>query len=385
MHQKDVWNFRPFRVFSIWICYCCDKGILLLVSVYNSSMEHHAFRYPHLASNIFDHLDNQSLVNCKEASRKFDTFFGNEKFFWLRIIHKYRGNFVEFKTTWNKTLKKSPVILVKELTLATHSFFEKNSSRFAKQWHPLFIPADQGLLQLYEHISEKSSDRNPEGGLQTRTALHLAAQEGHLEVCKFIMESTDDKNPRSDQGLTPFYMAAIFGHFEVCKFIMKYLEDKNPKIDNTYTPLHEAAKKGHLKICEMILDEIVDKNPTETRDGFTPLHAAAQEGHLEICKLIVKYLIDKNPKKNDGITPLHSAACKGQLEVCRFLIEEASEKNPQDIQGRTPLSYAMRFKQFKVCKFISNYLAKQDGQNSYGFRTRIQMKITFRVLQILGH
>ena len=370
---------------SIWFCYCCDKCILFLVSLYNSSMEDHAFRFPHLASNIFDQLDNQSLVNCKEVSRKLDNFFGNEKFFWLRIIHEYRGNFVEFKATWNKTLKKSPAILMKELSLATHNFFEKKSSRFAMQWHPLCIPADQGLLQLYKHISEKSSDRNPKYGLQNRTALHLAAQEGHLEVCKFIIESTDDKNPRSDEGITPFYLAATFGHFEVCKFIMKYIEDKNPKRDDTYTPLHEAAKKGHLKICKMILDEIVDKNPTETTEGFTPLHLAAFKGHLEICKLIVKYLIDKNPKRFDDITPLHWAAIKGQLEVCRFLIEVASEKNPRDNQGMTPLSYAMHYKQFKVCKFISKYLAKQEDQNSYGIRTRIQMKITFRVLKILGH
>ena len=371
--------------FSIWFCYCCDKGILFLVSVYNSSMEHHAFRFPHLASNIFDQLDNQSLVNCKEASRKLDNFFGNEKFFWLRIIHKYRGNFVEFKATWNKTLKKSPAILVKELTLATHNFFEKYSHRFAKQWHPLFIPADQGLLQLYKHISEKSSDKNVEGGLQTRTALHLAAQEGHLEVCKFIIESTDDKNPRTDKGITPLSLAVTFGHLEVCKLIMKYLEDKNPKRDDTYTALHVAAQNGHLKICKMILEEIVDKNPTETMTGFTPLHLAAIGGHLEICKLIVKYLIDKNPKRHDGVTPLHSAAFKGQLEVCRFLIEEATEKNPQDIQGSTPLSYAIRSNQYEVCKFISSYLANQHGQNSCDIRTWIQMKITFIVLKILGH
>ena len=67
--------------FLIRFCYCCDKCILFLVSLYNSSMEDHAFRFPHLASNFFDQLDNQSLVNCKEASRKLDNFFGNEKFF----------------------------------------------------------------------------------------------------------------------------------------------------------------------------------------------------------------------------------------------------------------------------------------------------------------
>ena len=150
-------------------------------------MEDHAFRFPHLASNIFDQLDNHSLVNCKEASRKLDNFFGSEKFFWLRIIHKYRGNFVEFKATWNKTLKKSPAILVKELTLATHNFFEKYSHRFAKQWHPLHIAAEQGLLEVCKYITRKTDDSNPRG-FENLTALQLAAQEGHIDVCKFIIE-----------------------------------------------------------------------------------------------------------------------------------------------------------------------------------------------------
>ena len=144
-------------------------------------MEQLALRFPHLASNIFKQLDNQSLVNCKETSQILENFYGNEKFFWLRIIHKYRGNFLQFKDTLNKTLKKSPIIHVKELALATHNFFMKNSSRFAKQWRPLHIAAEQGLLEVCKYISEKTDDRNPRG-FENLTALQLAAQEAGAPV-----------------------------------------------------------------------------------------------------------------------------------------------------------------------------------------------------------
>ena len=69
-----------------------------------------------------------SLFNCKEGSRKMTNFIVSEKFFWLSIIQKYRGNFVEFNDTWNKIIKKSSVNLVKELSQATYIFFTKSDS-----------------------------------------------------------------------------------------------------------------------------------------------------------------------------------------------------------------------------------------------------------------
>ena len=367
-----------------------DLVLLLLgsswfsVSVQNLIMEQLALRFPHLASNIFKQLDNQSLVNCKETSQILENFYGNEKFFWLRIIHKYRGNFVQFKDTWNKTLKKSPIIHVKELALATHNFFMKYSSRFAKQWHPLHIAVDLGLLEVCKYISEKTDDRNPRG-FENLTALQLAAQEGHIDVCKFIIEKVEDKNPRSNAGVTPLHIAAQRGHFEVCKFIMKCLDNKNPKDNNDMTPLHYAAYRGHLDICEMIVDDMVDKNPTATKSGLTPLHVAAKEGQLEVCKIIVKYLIDKNPKNRYGTTPLHLAVCYGHLEVCRFLIEEASNKNPQDRYGNTPLHHAMELNHLEISRLISSYLAKENSPNNGGIKKWMSMKLMSISLYLLGH
>ena len=158
------------------------------MSILNSSMENLSNRFPHLTSNILNEVSDQSLFNCKESSRKLNSFIAMEKFFWIRIIRNYRGNFVEFKESWNKTINKSSVYFVTELSQATYRFFAKKSSRFQKQWHPLFIVSDQECLQLFKRIFEKVDNKNPKG-YKGLSVLHLAAQEGCLNICKFILEN----------------------------------------------------------------------------------------------------------------------------------------------------------------------------------------------------
>ena len=131
--------------------------------IVNSSMEELSNRFPHLASNILIEINDESLFNCKESSREMNSFIVSEKFFWIRIIQNYRGNLVEFKESWKKTINKSSVDFVMELSQATYKFFAKISSRFEKQWHPLFIVVDQECLQLFKYIFEKVDKKKSKG------------------------------------------------------------------------------------------------------------------------------------------------------------------------------------------------------------------------------
>ena len=189
-------------------------------------MENLSNRFPHLSSNIFNELNDQSVFNCKESSRKINNFIGSEKFFWLRIIQKYRGNFVEFNDPWNKIIKKSSINFVKELSQAIYRFFTKRSSRFEIQWHPLYVVGDQGCLQLFKCVYEKIVDKNPKG-CSGSSVLHIAAQEGHLDICKFILENVGGKSFLDDIGFTPLYRAAGNGQVEACKLLLNYFGDKN--------------------------------------------------------------------------------------------------------------------------------------------------------------
>ena len=50
------------------------------------TMENLCERFPHLAENIFDQLDDESLNESKEISGEVLEFLENGKFFWIRII-----------------------------------------------------------------------------------------------------------------------------------------------------------------------------------------------------------------------------------------------------------------------------------------------------------
>ena len=44
-------------------------------------MEDQIFRFPHIAQQIFEQLDNESLANCREADRDWQYFINNENFY----------------------------------------------------------------------------------------------------------------------------------------------------------------------------------------------------------------------------------------------------------------------------------------------------------------
>ena len=47
-------------------------------------------RFPVVGVLILDKLDNQTLNRSKEASKDIAGFLENEKFYWIRIIQRYR-------------------------------------------------------------------------------------------------------------------------------------------------------------------------------------------------------------------------------------------------------------------------------------------------------
>ena len=294
-------------------------------------MEELSNRFPHLASNILNEINDQSLFNFKESSRDMNSFIVSEKFFWIRIIWNYRENLVAFKESWKKTINKSSVDFVMELSQATYRFFKKKSSRFKKQWHPLFIVGDQECLELYKLILEKVDNKNPKG-YKGLSVLHLAAQEGCLNTCKFILENKDTKIFLDDKGGTPLHRAAQFGQVEVCKLLLNHVEDKNIGNNAGITPLHYAAFIGHLEVCKVVMDVVADKNPRSTcHFGFTPLHAAAQKGHLEVCKLFIEKALEKNPRDNFGTTPVSSAIKNKHFEIASFLNKYLDPNDEQKV------------------------------------------------------
>ena len=340
----------------------------------STMMEVFCNRFPLVATNLLSLLDNTSLLNCKESNRELNNFIKNEKLVWLRIIRLYKGNIIGFEDSWKKTIEKNSVDNIKQLALATQIFF-KHERRCLNQWHPLFITAAEGSIELCKHVIEKTGEHNPSivkniplllvGGYATATGyttLHFAAEHGYLDVAKLIINRVVDKNPIDSQENTPLHFAARQDDTAVYKLFLNNTENKMPENIMGWTPCHYAAVKGKLKVFELMFEDLVDKNPPTTKGqhlGVTPLHLAAQEGHVSICRLILKYAIEKNPQKEDGVTPLHSAAYYGRLEACKVLIEVAHDKEPTMGGGITPADCAKRNNHEEVFKYLTEYLRKK--------------------------
>ena len=52
------------------------------------TLEDIAGRFPRLSENIFNELDDQSMVKCREVNETWKTTLDNQKTFWRRYIQK---------------------------------------------------------------------------------------------------------------------------------------------------------------------------------------------------------------------------------------------------------------------------------------------------------
>ena len=336
---------------------------------------------PHLAVAIFEEVDNRTFANCNIVSETWGSFIDMKKEKWLRIILKYAGNMTEFADHWKVLLRRTSVIVAKEIALPVEEFFFANPKRKDYQWSPFVIAADRGNLELYQHILCKLNQKDLAQVDQTK-ALEFATMSGHLGCCKFIIANITE-NQRLDMSMiTPLHWAARYGHLEVFKLLFENTANKNHQWSMGWSPLHEAAseghlnsiysaleedgalpidiaaKSGHLEICEYLIMNTVQKNPRNTMDGTTALHVAARFNQLEACNLIMKSVVDKNPDNLNGQTPLHLAANAGHLEICRLLIDGIVDKNPGPEWNLrwTPLGEAVSSGHLQVVKLIMNNL-----------------------------
>ena len=336
-------------------------------------------RFPLLVEMVFENLDDESLVKCKESSREINHHLQNQRFYWIRII-KTHGNFKEFADSWKKVVCKTPVETVKELALTVEEYWNFSDYpdfyRLGLQLHPLHVAADRGHLNLCQHIVEKTGDFNPASQPFEATALHFAAYQGHLEVYQFILDNVDDKNPvDANRRDGPFFLAVKNNQLKFCRVIIKTVEEKNPADKFGFTALHEAAANGYLEMCQLLIDNMTgDKNPGNFFGytngtlslGWTPLHCAAKHGHFEICQLIAQHLEDKNPRDVDGWTPLHVAAQNGHLEICWLIAQQLEDKNPRDVNGWTPLHRAAQYGHFEICRLIALPLEDKNPMTNAG-------------------
>ena len=275
-------------------------------------MEEVNLRFQHISEQIFNCLDNESLINCQEVCRSWNIYLNGQKFCQARIILETVKKTHKVGNSWLEVFKKCNTKTIMDLRIAVEHIYKELITSMYKEldFSPLHVAARFGQLTLFNDILQKVENKFPTDG-QGRTTLHHAASKDHLQIYESIVTINGNISP--------------------------YLINVNIKFCPKPTPLHSAAANNSLKVCRFIVENNPDYNTwASTTNGNTPLHTAAWRGHIEVYKIIMGKVKDRNPRDKFGKTPLHWAAMRGHFEMCKLILENVNDKSPADNYGKTP-------------------------------------------------
>ena len=173
-------------------------------------------RFPGIAERIFNQLENSSIANCRKVDESWRNFIDDQKLPWIRKILKYSGSLTGFHDQWIQIIGRTPINLVKKLAVNVEIFFKANPKRNEHRWSPHFIAADQGCLDLYKYIAQKT------GCINARNSRNSDGYElNEVVYAKYRKEIIEENS-------SPFVMAImkrLKGNSAICKFIRENSEN----------------------------------------------------------------------------------------------------------------------------------------------------------------
>jgi hypothetical protein len=86
-------------------------------------MEELCIRFSHLSEKIFDSLDNESLINCKDTSRFWFNYLNGQKFVEIRIIRATVEKFHLIGESWVEIFNSALTETLLALGVAVDQFY----------------------------------------------------------------------------------------------------------------------------------------------------------------------------------------------------------------------------------------------------------------------
>ena len=217
-------------------------------------------RFPHVAEQIFQQLDNKSLAKCRNVERLWQKFIDERNYPWLRIVN-------------------IPTILQDRVTY-------------------MHLAVQYGQTNMFEIILDKEENKNAKN-CNGETPFLVACRKGHLNIALILLKKSDelqiDLNSKNRYDKTAFHLACDNGHLEIADMIMKNSSelkiDLNIKKRSGLTAFHLTCSNGHSEIAEMIINKSSELNiDLNSKDisGRTAFHAACFFGCIIIVGMIMK-------------------------------------------------------------------------------------------------
>ena len=92
-------------------------------------MEELTLRFPYSSENIFNLLDNESIVKCMEASKFLKNYLDNQKLLDIRKITATVKQFQKVGKSWKMVFETGSTSTIRDLWVAVGQFYEKGKNK----------------------------------------------------------------------------------------------------------------------------------------------------------------------------------------------------------------------------------------------------------------
>ena len=333
-------------------------------------------RFPHLAEQILQKLNNKGLAKSREVDCFWEKFIDERDYSWLRIVNiptvLAKGNTYLHLAAEHGRIDPFKMLL---------PFTASRTNDLGET--PFLIACSKGrmnivaiLMKRYYKLKINLNQRDNDGV----TGFHLACQNGHSDIAEMMMNNSSkleiNLNIKDKQGRTAFHLACMEGHSKIAEMIInkssKLKIDLSTKNNEDSTAFHLACFHGRLEVAKLIMENSsrlkIDWNGKDVFDN-TAFQVVCMEGHLKIAKMIINnsanLKIDLNMKGgHDGSTAFHFACVGGDsametfncARVVEMIIEQSQchkiDLTAKDDYGQNGYKVAEHYKNIEVIKLI---------------------------------
>jgi ankyrin repeat protein len=257
-------------------------------------------RFPHLAEQILQKLDNEGLAKSREVQRCWQKFIDERDYPWLRIVNI--PNVLPKGNTFCHLAAKHGQIDVFEMLLN-----EDNNIDQKNDWDetPFIVACSKGRMNIVAMLLKKSDglkinldQRTNYNDCATRThqsgvtGFHLACLNGHSEIAEMIMNASSrlkiNLNIKDKWGATEFLLACMMGHAKIAKTIIN--NSSKLKIDLSTKEYGQKDKMfNSARVVEMLIEQSechkIDLT-TKNECGENGYQIAEYYGNSEVMNVI---------------------------------------------------------------------------------------------------
>ena len=287
-------------------------------------------RFPHIAEQIFETLDIQSLSKCQEVSQSWQKFIFETKPFFRQL--EIYTSISESKI--KQSCKNHDFQTIQKLANCASISYKKALNAcipFGKP--PLAEP--KGPTLLYYILSEEKLN-------DAQFLLVELMLLNEMDKSTAISTNLDNQEAKIySMALRELMIDARSGKFgKACTKFKHMVTSKQRKWGTVWswvTILHVAVAQNHLAVCKLIFKQIQDLHSLH-RWGKSALQVATFFGHRDMCELIIDkiesidfhsqiiFMIDLLADKNQwGENIIHMAERLGHKEIC-ILLERFVQK-----------------------------------------------------------